>query len=111
RRGRADDVGRKKAGGLRVRIPSLIGRDLGDQHDDAEARVEPPMTSAPVPRVDPADRAMHSVTSSEPAITEAPQPAPTVGGNGLAREDLHKLHAALHDLVECRNLIDAVATR
>jgi hypothetical protein len=54
---------------------------------------------------------MHSVTSSEPAIIEAPQPAPAVGGNGLAREHLHKLHAALHDLVECRNLIDAVATR
>ena len=91
--------------GLRGRISSLIGRDLGERHDDAAARVEPPMTSAPVPRVDPADRATHSVTSSEPAMAESPQPAPDVGGN------LHKLHAALHDLVECRNLIDAVVTR
>jgi hypothetical protein len=54
---------------------------------------------------------MHSVTSSEPAMAESPQPAPAVGGNGLAHEDLHKLHAALHDLVECRKLIDAVVTR
>jgi hypothetical protein len=69
------------------------------------------MTSAPVPRVDPADRAIHGVTSSEPAMAESPQAAPAVGGNGLAREDLHKLHAALHDLVECRKLIDAVVTR
>jgi DNA-binding transcriptional MerR regulator len=107
----AQDVEPDEDRGLRGRISSLIGRDLGDRHDDAAARVEPPMTSAPVPRVDPADRAMHSVTSSEPAMAESPQPAPAVGGNGLAHEDLHKLHAALHDLVECRKLIDAVVTR
>ena len=42
-------------------------------------RVEPPMTSAPVPRVDPADRAIHSVTASEPAMAE------TVSASGARR--------------------------
>jgi DNA-binding transcriptional MerR regulator len=109
----ADDVEPDEDRGLRGRISSLIGRDLGDRHDDAATRVEPPMTSAPVPRVDPADRAIHSVTSSEPAMAEttSAQTAPSVAGNGLAHEDLHKLHAALHDLVECRKLIDAVVVR
>jgi hypothetical protein len=27
------------------------------------------------------------------------------------REDLHKLHAALHELAECRKLIDAAVAR
>ena len=30
---------------------------------------------------------------------------------GLARDDLRMLHAVLHELAECRKLIDAVATR
>jgi len=29
----------------------------------------------------------------------------------LGREDLRKLHAALHELAECRKLIDAAVTR
>src|SRR5262249_5791202 len=91
----AEDVEPREDRGLRGRMSSLIGRDLGNRHDEVAARVEPPMTIAPVPRVDPADRAMHGVTSSEPAMAEAPQSAPAVGGSGLAHEDLHKLHAAL----------------
>ena len=99
--------------GLRGRLSSLIGRDLGDRRDGAADRVEPPMSSAPVPRVDPTDRAIHSVAASEPAMAEttSPQASSGVAGNGLGREDLHKLHAALHDLVECRKLIDAVLAR
>jgi sugar phosphate isomerase/epimerase len=38
--------------GLRGRLSSLIGRDLGDRSDAAEARVEPPFKSAPEPRVE-----------------------------------------------------------
>ena len=38
--------------GLRGRLSSLIGRDLGERHD--EPREPPPMQSAPVPRTDPA---------------------------------------------------------
>ena len=45
--------------GLRSRLSSLIGRDLGDRQDDVEARREPPLKSAPVPRIEPTDRAIH----------------------------------------------------
>ena len=38
-------------GGLRGRLASLIGRDLGDRQDDAADRAEPPMVSAPVPQI------------------------------------------------------------
>ena len=112
----ADDVPEEERG-MRDRLSSLIGRDLGDR-DDAAARVEPPLTSAPVPRVDSTDRAIHSVSApdlsnaapeSVPAASR--QPSPTAGAAGLGREDLRKLHAALHELAECRKLIDAVVTR
>ena len=112
----ADDVPEVERG-MRDRLSSLIGRDLGDL-DDAAARVEPPLTSAPVPRVDSTDRAIHSVSApdlsnaapeSVPAASR--QPSPTAGAAGLGREDLRKLHAALHELAECRKLIDAVVTR
>ena len=112
----ADDVPEEERG-LRDRLSSLIGRDLGDR-DDAAARVEPPLTSAPVPRADPTDRAIHSVSAPDlsnaapESVPAAPrQPSPTVGAAGLGREDLRKLHAALHELAECRKLIDAVVTR
>ena len=112
----ADDVPEEERG-MRDRLSSLIGGDLGDR-DDAAARVEPPLNSAPVPRVDSTDRAIHSVSApdlsnaapeSVPAASR--QPSPTAGAAGLGREDLRKLHAALHELAECRKLIDAVVTR
>ena len=104
-------------GGLRGRLSSLIGHDLGDRQDDASVRADPPLTSAPVPRVDPDDRALHAVSASgEPGPSVEPAPTLRQGSSpktedGLARDDLHKLHAALHELVECRKLIDAVVTR
>ena len=58
--------------GLRGRLSSLIGRDLGDRGDDVEARREPPLKSAPELRVEPADRAIPSV--EEPKLAE-PAPA------------------------------------
>jgi hypothetical protein len=71
-----------------------------------------------MPRIDPADRALHggsaidqSVQQLQDAVpTVSRQPSPAVTG-GLGGEDLHKLRAVLHDLVECRKLIDAVVTR
>ena len=104
--------------GIRGRLSSLIGRDLGDRQDDATARIDPPMASAPMPRIEPADRALHSgsaidqsVQQLQDAVPTAPrQPSPSVTG-ALGGEDLHKLRAVLHDLVECRKLIDAVVTR
>jgi len=98
--------------GLRERLSSLIGRDLADRQSDAAARVEPPLTSAPVPQIDPADRAIHGAAQPEPS-RPAPEPLavhPPAAGS-LAREDLRKLHAALHELAECRKLIDAAVTR
>ena len=112
----ADDVPADEERGLRGRLSSLIGRDLGDRDD--ESRVEPPLVSAPVPRVDSTDRAIHSVSTSDPpsaapeSVSAAPrQPSATAAAGGLGREDLRKLHAVLHELAECRKLIDAVVTR
>ena len=97
--------------GLRGRLSSLIGRDLGDRQDDAADRVDPPLTGAPVPRIDPVDRAIHDVAASEPS-PQASEAAPAASRHaGLARDDLRKLHAALHELAECRKLIDAAVTR
>jgi DNA-binding transcriptional MerR regulator len=86
--------------GLRGKLSSLIGRDLGELHE--EPREPPPMQSAPVPRIEPTDRATHSPQAVEP-VAPQPTPAPPV----LAREDIHKLHAALHELTECRKLLGA----
>jgi DNA-binding transcriptional MerR regulator len=99
--------------GLRGRLSSLIGRDLGDRQDDAAARSEPPLTSAPAPRVDAGDRAMHGVATAEQAVasvetTPVRQPSAVAAAGGLAREELHKLQAVLDELTECRRLIDAV---
>jgi DNA-binding transcriptional MerR regulator len=106
--------------GLRSRLSSLIGRDLGDRQADVEARREPPLKSAPVPRIEPTDRAIHGadIGAAEPEPPMAmpePVPAPvrTAPGPGgrLARDDLRKLHAVLHELAECRKLIDAAVAR
>lgn len=100
--------------GLRGRISSLIGRDLGDRVDDMETRREPPMQSAPVPRVDASDRIDHGgvlPTSEEigrPKVTAAPEPSL---GATLPRAMMDKLHAALQELSECRKLIDAAVVR
>ncbi len=97
--------------GLRGRISSLIGRDLSDRQDDAADRVDPPLTGAPVPRVDPADRAIHDVSAGDPSQQPAEAAPVTSRHGGLGRDDLRRLHAALHELSECRKLIDAAVTR
>jgi len=76
------------------------------------------MASAPMPRIEQADRALHGSSAIDqsvqqlqeavPAASRQPSPAVT---SGLGSEDLHKLRAVLHDLVECRKLIDTVVTR
>jgi len=109
----ADDIAGEEGQGLRGRLSSLIGRDLGDRQDDAAERVEPPLAGAPVPRVDSADRAIHRVSASEPSAESVPSRQTTAKTNAgaLGPDDLRKLHAALHELAECRKLIDAVVTR
>ena len=97
--------------GLRGRLSSLIGRDLGDRGDDVEARREPPLQSAPMPRIELADRANFTADEqAAPDTVPTPVRVPGLGGR-LAREDLRKLHAVLHELAECRKLIDAAVAR
>jgi DNA-binding transcriptional MerR regulator len=106
--------------GLRSRLSSLIGRDLGDRQDEVGARREPPFKSAPVPRIESTDRAIHgadigAVEPAPPAMESQPaaasvRAAPGSGGR-LARDDLRKLHAVLHELAECRKLIETAVAR
>jgi len=105
--------------GLRRRLSSLIGRDLGDRQDDVESRREPPLQSAPMPRIDPSDRidpdARQALVTSEeiglPNIEAGAERRIPGFGTALPRETLHKLQAALQELSECRKLIDAAAAR
>jgi DNA-binding transcriptional MerR regulator len=87
----------------------LIGRDLADSEDDAPERPEPPMQSAPVPRIEPELPVSEEVElPPEPSfVAPARQSAPAA----FSRDDLGKLHAALHELGECRKLIDKALTR
>ena len=88
----------------------LIGRDLADNENDVPDRADPPMQSAPVPRVDPVDRL---VPTSE-KVELPPEPvaaAPRAAAASLGRDDLRKLHAVLHELGECRKLIDKALAR
>jgi len=100
-------------GGLRGRLANLVGRNLGDPQDDAAERPDPPLRSAPMPRIEPGDRALHEASAVPTPVVETPEPAPPAPQPapsppaGLAREDLRKLHAALHELAECRKLIKA----
>jgi hypothetical protein len=80
-------------------------------------RREPPLSSAPAPRIDPTDRILQppipaasfapppemSPLDSVPAVPQAAPAAPA----GLTRDDLRKLNAALHELAECRKLLNA----
>jgi DNA-binding transcriptional MerR regulator len=98
--------------GLGGRLVSLFGRDLGDRQDDAAERSAPPLKSAPVPRVEPSDRALHGAGEPAPPAAEpAPASPPAPAAPVLASEDLRKLEAALHELVECRKLIAAAVAR
>ena len=108
----AEDEAVEEPRGLRGRLSSLIGRDLGDRGDDLEARREPPLKGAPIPRIDPADRAVHVTQEAElPEPTQPAASAPVVSAGRLARDDLRKLHAVLHELAECRKLIESAAAR
>jgi hypothetical protein len=73
-----------------------------------------------VPRIEPTDRAIHGadIGAAEPEPPVAmPEPVPSTvhaapaPGGRLAREDLRKLHAVLHELAECRKLIETAVAR
>jgi DNA-binding transcriptional MerR regulator len=98
--------------GIGERLGSLIGRDLGERASAGEGRHEPPLTSAPVPRIDPAasDPPMPQLRPSAPVARPAP-PTGALAAPSLGRDDLRKLHAALHELAECRKLIEVAGAR
>src|SRR5262245_9775716 len=106
----AEDVTAEEERGLRGRLSSLIGHDLGGREDDGVVRVEPPLSSAPVPRIDPTDRAIHSGAASDPSnavpesVSSTSRQSTSGMAGGIGPEDLRKLHAALHELTECRKL-------
>jgi DNA-binding transcriptional MerR regulator len=85
----------------------LIGRDLADREDDVPERPEPPMQSAPVPRIE----SELPVSEEVELPPEPPQMPPALHPAPFGRDDLRKLHAALHELGECRKLIDKALTR
>jgi DNA-binding transcriptional MerR regulator len=98
--------------GLGSRLSSLIGRDLGDRQNDPEARLEPPLHSAPVLRVEPSDRVIEAAETEMAPSPESVTPSATPSAPArLTRDDLSKLHAVLHELAECRRLIDAAVAR
>jgi len=78
--------------GLFGLLPSLLGNEDSDMSDQpAPRRAEPPLDRSESPR------------SMRPSPARgASMPA----ADGLPREDLRKLQAALHELSECRKLID-----
>jgi len=102
----SDDVSTEAADNKPGFLGRLIGRDLADNENDVPDRPDPPMQSAPMPRVDPVDRVMQTVELPPEPAAPAPRAAPPLG-----RDDLRKLHAALHELGECRKLIDKALAR
>ena len=98
--------------GLGSRLSSLIGRDLDDRQNDAAARLEPPLHSAPVLRIEPSDRVIEAAETEMAPSPESVKPSATPSAPvRLTRDDLSKLHAVLHELAECRRLIDAAVAR
>lgn len=94
--------------GLGGKITALIGRDLNERDETGERR-EPPLVGAPVPRIEPADRALHNTAEPEPVkLSPAPASPPQ---NARLRDHVQKLRSVLHELVECRKLIDAALVR
>jgi DNA-binding transcriptional MerR regulator len=136
--------------GLGSRFASLFGRDIWDRQDDAAERREPPLKSAPVPRLEPDDRALHGSAAALPAVEpvlpameparppRVAEPAPAkapelpredtvkptaastlvrgeiakpIAASALTRDDIASLQAALHELGECRKLIEVAVAR
>jgi DNA-binding transcriptional MerR regulator len=107
--------------GLRERFSSLIGRDLGDRNEAPGDRREPPLQSAPMPRLAPEDRPIYDIGAPQRAQADFAPPmmapvmpaAPVVSAapSGVGRDHAGRLHAALHELMECRKLIDGAMAR
>jgi DNA-binding transcriptional MerR regulator len=101
----AEERDTERGQGLRGLLPSLLGRDRGDELPLGERR-EPTLDDpkAASPKRTRSDRI--STREDEPQSRTAELPLGR--GDAIAREDLRKLHAALHELGECRRLLDTV---
>lgn len=87
--------------GVFGRIPALFSREPDQETpEEPSERREPALTSAPAaaPRRPPV--AMHSIDNM--------MAAPGTVSAGLSRDDLRKLQASLHELTECRRLLQSV---
>lgn len=74
----------ERSRGLFSLLPSLLGdRNSAVEPDFAEADIQPP-----------------------PFLPAAQAVPPVPGSAGIPREDLRRLQSALHELVECRRLLD-----
>ncbi len=86
---RAADAETARSRGLFGLLPSL----LGDRAADPEPEFSAPdiQPEPPDPRLPPSQRLV----------------PPVPGNSGIPRDDLRRLQAALHELAECRRLLDA----
>jgi DNA-binding transcriptional MerR regulator len=120
----------EQEGGLRGKLASFIGRDLGERDDGAAERSDPPLQSARMPCIDAEDRALHGgpemaadddlepesgdeplAPAAMPAMAKTPVPGTASERDALSPDDMGKLQAALHELAECRKLIEAAVAR
>ena len=114
--------------GLRGRLSNLLGRDLGDRNDINDGRRDPPLHSAPMPRIDPGDRVSPTVyveddepespriapepRAIEPRAVEPPSVVSAAPAFAAIPDDkMTKLRDVLQELTECRKLIDGAMTR
>ena len=98
--------------GLGSRFASLFGRDIWDRQDEAAARQEPPLKSAPTPRIEPEDRVSHGSASAlppvEPVLPDVEpvvppmvaKPAPAAKAPELPREDMARPSPAPADIAK-----------
>jgi DNA-binding transcriptional MerR regulator len=90
---------------------AVLPEQSEEADDAAAAALTPDADSAMPPAVVASAGARREPMFEEPKTPRAarlsPQPESRPAASGLAREDLRKLQAALHELGECRRLLDA----
>jgi DNA-binding transcriptional MerR regulator len=126
RRGSRGDPETERGRGLFGLLPSLLGSGSEDPNGaEASERIEPSIEDIfaelpALPRVElrsdgSEDATEPSTTAPRPPATRAPgQPLFTNGGEGagarMQPEAIHKLQAMLHELDECRRLLESALT-
>jgi DNA-binding transcriptional MerR regulator len=96
RRGRSETGETERGRGLFGLLPSLLGDD--DREGDTSAPPVNPLSPEARPEPRPEPRVLPSQRLVPPVVTPP---------GGLTREDVRKLQSVLHELGECRKLIDA----